>query len=231
MSSLDLLDYQVGLDEALAQPGPDGKPLLPAGLRRQAVKEARRLVDAMAFRFSLMDERPLPEDLDYLRALEAMKPPAKAAQVLARRRPHYARTRRRRLATTWIGLALFASLVLGVAWLATSETADTLASINHSTAATQTYAPNATFLVDANVTRLHVDGTLLVAKGSPGVIEVRLVDPAGRTRVYESSAAGGNVYLRENVYAPEPGSWTLYVDFSGAEGSARVEVFGVRPTR
>jgi hypothetical protein len=229
VSSLDLLDYQVGLDAALATPGPDGKPLLAPGLRRQAVKEARRVVDAMAFRFALMDERPLPEDLDYLRALEAMKPPVQAAAVLARRRAHYARTRVRRLVTTWATLAIVASLVATLALLATSEESVPLASINHSTAAEETSSPNATFVVDANVTRLHLDGTLLLAKGSPGNIEVRLVDPAGV--VLDLTPTRGNVYLRENVESPKPGTWTLLVDFNGAHGSARVDVFGVRPTR
>jgi hypothetical protein len=229
VSSLDLLDYQVGLDAALAQPDPDGKPLLAPGLRRQAVKEARRVVDAMAFRFAILDERPLPEDLDYLRALEAVKPPAQAATVLARRRAHYARTRTRRLVTTWASLAIVGGLVLALAVLATSEESVTLASINHATASEQTYSPNATFVVDANMTRLHLDGTLLLARGSPGNIEVRLVDPDGL--VHDFTPTRGNVYVRENVEAPKTGRWTLYVDFNGAEGSARVEVFGVRPTR
>ena len=231
MSSLDLLDYQVGLDAALAKPGPDGRPLLAPGLRRQAVKEARRVVDAMAFRFALLDERPLPEDLDYLRALEAVKPPGRAAEVLARRRPHYVRVRRRRLMTTWVTLAVLAVVATGAAVLATSEKADTLASINHSTVATGLYQPNATFLVEENVTRLRVDGSVFVSKDSTGTVEVRLLDPQGVERLYEVFAARGNVYLRENVYDPLPGRWTLLVDFNGAEGSARVDVSGVRPTR
>ena len=228
MSSLDLLDYQVGLDAALAKPGPDGRPLLAPGLRRQAVKEARRVVDAMAFRFALMDERPLPEDLDYLRALEAVKAPDRAAAVLARRAPHYQRVRRRRLTTTWVSLAVVAGLVALLAFFATSEEAETLASIAHSAPAEETYTANATFVVVANVTRLHVDGTLLLARGSTGNIEVRLIDPRGV--VHDLTPTPGNVYLRENL-APVPGEWTLLVDFNAARGSARVDVFGVRPTR
>lgn len=231
MSSLDLLDYQVGLDAALARPGPDGRPLLPAALRRQAVKDARRVVDAMAFRFALLDDRPLPEDLDYLRALEAVKAPPQAAEVLARRRPHYARVRRRRLTTTWVVLAVLGLLVGGVVHIATLEKAEVLATIVHSTGATGTFSPNATFVVDGNVTRLHLDGTILVHRESAGVVEVRLVDPDGRTAFYDAYGARGNVYLRENVYDPKPGEWTLLVDFSGARGSVRVEVLGVQPNR
>lgn len=228
MSSLDLLDYQVGLDAALARAGPDGRPLLAPALRRQAIKEARRLVDAMAFRFALLDERALPEDLDYLRALEAVKDPERAAAVLARRGPHYARVRRRRLATTWVSLAVVAGLVALLAVLATSEESETLASISHSAPVAQTRSLNATFVVEANVTRLHVDGTLLLARGSTGTIEVRLLDPLGV--VHDLTPTPGNVYLRENV-APVAGEWTLLVDFNDARGSIHVDVSGVRPTR
>lgn len=229
MSSLDLLDYQTGLDEALAQPGPDGRPLLPAALRRQAVKDARRVVDNMAFRFAIMEERPLPEDLDYLRALEAVKAPPDAARVLARRRPHYARVRRRRLATTWGILAILAILVGGLAWVATSEEAQVLATVSFGTRSA-VYTQNATFDVDPNFTRLHLDGTLILARGTPGTVEVRLLDPDGVQRFQETHTAQDTVYLRGNV-AARPGTWTLLVDFNGAEGSARVDVMGVRPAR
>ena len=228
MSSLDLLDYQVGLDAALAKRGPDGKPLLAPALRRQAVKEARRVVDAMAFRFALLDERPLPEDLDYLRALEAVKAPEQAAAVLARRAPHYARVRRRRLTTTWATLAILGLLVFGVYWLATSEESVELATINQAMQVPQTASYNQTFTVDANMTRLHVTGTLIVARGSTGGIDVWLTDPTGRTEYL--TPPNGNAYLRDNFPAM-PGEWTLMVDFNDVKGSARVDVFGVRPAR
>ena len=231
MSSLDLLDYQVGLDAALARPGPDGRPLLAPALRRQAVKDARRVVDDMAFRFALLDERPLPEDLDYLRALEAVKPPEQAATVLARRQPHYARVRRRRLTTTWTILAILGLMAGGLYWAATSEVADTLAVVNHNTRTDPERSPSATFLVDENVTRLHLDGTILLRRDSPGAVEIRLLDPDGREAFFETYVPGGNVYLRENVENPRPGTWTLLVDFNGAQGSARVDVMGVRPAR
>lgn len=231
MASLDVLDYQLGLDQALAQKGPDGRPLLEAPFRRQAVKEARRLIDAMAFRFALMDERPLPEDLDYLRALEAMKRPEQAAPVLARRRPLYQRVRRRRLVTGYGSLALVATCVLLLAWFATSETAEEIALVNHRTSEDVTFSPNDTFTVTPDMTRLHVDGTILLARDSRGIVEIRLVDPSGSVRMYESYAPGGNLYLRENVYDPEPGEWTLLVDFLDAEASVRVTVDGIRSAR
>lgn len=225
MASLDVLDYQAGLDAELAGQG------MPAPLRRQAVKDARRVVDAMAFRFALMDDRPLPEDLDYLRALEAVKPPARAASVLLARRPHYARVRRRRLTTTWTILAIVGVSIAGLAYLATSEEAIPLALVAHDTSESVTFPANRTFLVTEEMTRLHVDGTILMAGASPGVVEVRLVDPSGRTQMFESFYAHGNVYLRENVYEPEPGEWTIIVDFLDAQASVRVTVDGVRPTR
>lgn len=231
MASLDVLDYQAGLEQALGERGPDGRPLLEAPLRRQAVRDMRRLLEAMAFRFAILDERPLPEDLDYLRALEAVHPPARAAPVLARRRPLYAATRRRRLATTWTVLGIVAVLVGGLAFLATSEASVPLASINEVARAPVTFSPNASFEVTDNMTRLHVDGTVIVHKDSPGVIEVRLLDPDGDAVLAETFAARGNLYLRHNVLDPEPGRWTLLVDFLDVQGSARVEVDGVVPTR
>lgn len=225
MASLDVLDYQAGLDAALAKEG------LPAGLRRAAVKEARRVVDAMAFRFAILDERPMPEDLDYLRALEAVKRPPEAARLLARRRGLYAANRRRRLVTTWSVLLLVALLAGGLAYLATSEEATELALVNHNTAQPVTFPTERNFTVTEEMTRLHVDGTFLVNKLSRGVIEIRIVDPEGRTRLYESYHAGGNIYLRENIYEPEAGQWTLIVDYLDAQGAVRVSVDGVRPTR
>lgn len=225
MASLDVLDYQVGLDAELARAG------MPAALRRSAVKDARRVVDAMAFRFALMDERPLPEDLDYLRALEAVKPPARAAPVLLARRSLYASVRRRRLAATWAILLILATAIGGLAYLATSEEATELALVEHSTLDSVTFPSNRTFTVTDEMTRLRVDGTIILSRASPGVIEVRLVDPRGQTRMFESFYANGNVYLRENVYDPQPGEWQLIVDYLDAQGSVRVTVDGVRPTR
>lgn len=225
VASLDVLDYQAGLDAELAQAG------MPAGYRRAAVKDARRVVDAMAFRFAVMDERPLPEDLDYLRALEAVKPPPRAAPVLLQRRPVYARAQRRRLTTTYAVLLILVVAIGGLAYLATSEEARELALIEHNTLQAVTFPSNKTFAVTDEITRLHVDGTILASRASPGVIEVRLVDPAGETRMFESFYAGGNVYLRENVLDPAPGEWTLIVDYLDAQGSVRVTVDGIRPTR
>ncbi|HUR70096.1 MAG TPA: hypothetical protein VM370_12700 [Candidatus Thermoplasmatota archaeon] len=225
MASLDVLDWQVGLDAALAKAG-----LAPA-YRRQALKEARRVVDAMAFRFALMDERPLPEDLDYLRAIEAVKPAERAAAVLVARRPVYARARRRRLVTTYVTLGILALSIAALFYYGTSETAEELALVTYNAGQDLTFPANKTFVVGDNVTRLHVDGTILLSKATRGVIEVRLVDPAGRTRLFESYGPNGDIYLRENILEPEPGEWSLLVDFLDAQGSARVTVDAVRPAR
>lgn len=225
MASLDLLDFQMALDVELQKAG------LPPGLRRSALKEARRVVEAMAFRFAILDERALPEDLDYLRALEAMQPAPRAAAVLARRRPVYAKARRRRLATTWLTLAIVALGITAIVYYGTSEVADTLALVSENNPTETTVAHYRNFTVGSNVTRLHVDGTILLSKATKGVIEVFLIDPSNGTRVYESYASGGDIYLRQNVYAPQPGVWTLVVDFNEAQGSARVELTGVRDAR
>lgn len=235
MSSLDLLDYQTGVEQALAAPDAHGQPLLPAPLRSQALRETRRLVDAMAFRYALIDERPLPEDLDYIRALEGLKSPDKVARVLARRRPHYARTRRRRLVTTWTTLAIIMAVVVGFAYAATLEKAETLAQINERGAAGDAF--ERTFVVDGNVTRLHLDGTIVVSKDTDtGPIVVSLISPDNREhlgtdgRLGAEFTANSGIYLRENVYSPAPGTWTLRIVYGGA-GSALVTVDAVTPNR
>ena len=235
MSSLDVLDYQVGLEAALARRGPDGRPLLEQGLRRQAIRDVRRTIDAMAFRFALMDERPLPEDLDYLRALETLKEPERAAPVLARRAPVYRRNRRRRLVTSWTILATLVLLAAGVVYAATLEKATTLAEVNERGEAGD--AIERAFTVDANVTRLHLDGTIVVSRGMDGgPIVVSLIGPDGREYLGEGGRVGrefypqdGN-YLRDNVYSPVPGEWILRVIYGGA-GSAYVTVDGITPNR
>ena len=226
MASLDVLDYLQGLDAALAKRG-----MAPA-YRRQAVKDARRVIDAMAFRFAILDERPLPEDLDYLRAIEAMKQPDRAAPVLERRLPHYRRVRSRRLATTGVTLLVLAGLVGGLAWLATSETAEPLASLSNANpdeGRTVTLTENFTVTPDMN--RLYVAGTVFVGAGTRGNIEIFLKGPDGETKLFQSYAERGTYYLRENVELPEAGDWTLLIDFNGARGSIQVDVSGVKPAR
>lgn len=229
MSSLDVLDYQVALDEALARPGDDGRPLLEAAHRKTALREVRRAIEAMAFRFALLDERALPEDLDYLRAIEAMKPPAKAAKVLARKRPVYARARRRRLITTWTTLAILLVAVAALVYGATSEKADRLVDLSTSRSA------NATFEVGPDVTRLYVAGTILPAKGQEGTIEIFLYSPSGQVyTLWPGTHDTRDTYLRQNLEgtpAVEPGTWRALVDLNGGPGSVSLVIDAVRPTR
>lgn len=230
MASLDVLDYLTGLDDELAKPGPDGRARMPPPLRKQALRDARRVIDMMAFKFAIVDERPLPEDLDHLRAIEAVKPAPRAADVLLRRAPHYARVRRRRLATTWSVLAVLVLLFGGLAYLATSEKADTLATIVTAPATDVTYAENRTFDVRADMTRLYVTADVFVARGSQGSVEIRLVDPDGEVALVDLWTPQSNNYLRESV-PPKTGTWTLVVVFHNAHGSVRAEVNGVYPAR
>lgn len=221
MASLDVLDYQAGLDAALAKEG------LPAALRRQAVKEARRAVDAMAFRFALLDERPMPEDLDYLRALEAVKRPEAVARVLLRRRGVYAANRRRRLVTTWTILGVLALCVAGLAYLATSEESVVLAEFSTSSSV------NRTFVVTENFTRVHVDATVLHPDDAVTAVEIYLYGPDGETIRLWPEADARNNYLRRNLDASEmsPGEWRLFVDFNEAGGSVYMTILGVQPAR
>ncbi|HVM44315.1 MAG TPA: hypothetical protein VM582_00165 [Candidatus Thermoplasmatota archaeon] len=221
MASLDVLDYQAGLDAELARAG------LPAAYRRQAVKEARRIVDAMAFRFAVLDERPLPEDLDYLRALEAVKAPAAAAQVLLRRRPVYARVRRRRLTTTY-GVLLFLALAIGgLAYVVTSEESVTLAEFS------ATRSTNHTFVVAENMTRLYVDATVLHPDDAVAGVAIFLNGPEGQVVQLWPSGDARNNYLRRNIAPPTltPGEWTVLVDFNSGGGSVHLTILGVRPAR
>lgn len=225
VASLDVLDYVTGLDEALAAPGPDAKPLLAPGLRKQALRETRRVIEAMAFRFAILDERALPEDLDYLRAIEAMKPPAKAAQVLARKQPVYARARRRRLVTTWTSLAIVLLAIAALAYGATSEKAERVVELSTSQTA------NATFVVGENVTRLHVDATIVAGRGNEGTIEIFLYSPSGKVLALWPAGDVRDNYLRSNVDLPEKGEWRALVDLNGGAGHVSLVIDAVRPAR
>lgn len=224
MASLDLLDYLQGLDAALA-------PALAPALRRQALRDARRVIDAMAFRFALMDERPMPEDLDYLRALEAVKPPARAAPALLARAPHYRRVRARRLGTTFVTLGIVGLAIAGLAWLATSESSQDLATLTYATIGEETRAIDATFTITPEMDRIYLAGTIFVSPDSTGSIDVYLTGPDQVPRLIASYADRGTYYLRENEYDPAAGDWTLLVDFNDVRGSAHIEVSGVLPTR
>jgi hypothetical protein len=221
MASLDVLDYQAGLDAALAREG------MPPALRRAGMKEARRVIDAMAFRFALMDDRPLPEDLDYLRAIEAMKAPAQAAPVLMRRRGVYAANRRRRLVTTWAILGVFAAAVVLLAVAVTSEDAVLLAEFSTSRSLEQN------FTVTENFTRLHVDATVLHPDDAISAVEIYLYGPNEETIRLWPAADARNNYLRRNIEPPllVPGEWRLLVDFNSAGGSVYMTLTGVQPSR
>ncbi|GEM_PF-5540451 len=227
MSSLDVLDYQVALDEAMAKRGPEGRPLLEAPYRKQALREIRRLLEAMAFRYALLDERALPEDLDYLRALEGLKPAPEAARVLARKRPVYARARRRRLVTTWVSLAVVVLAVAALAWAATSEKAERVVDLSTS------QTTNATFSIGPNVTRIHVDGTILPAKGQEGTIDIFLTSPSGKVYTLWPSGDNRDTYLRRNFEGPqvEQGTWRALIDLNGGPGSVYLIVDAVSPAR
>lgn len=221
MVSLDVLDFQVALDDALAAAG------LEPALRRQAVKEARRTIDAMAFRFALMDERPLPEDTDHLRAIDAIHEPTRVAQVLVRRRPLYASVRRRRLFTTYTTLTIIALLIAGLAYVATSEESVTLAEFSAMS------STNRTFQVTEDYTRLYVDATVLHPDDDVSGITIFLSGPEGRVFQLWPSGDARNNYLRETILPPDlvPGEWTLLVDFNGGGGSVYVTLLGIQPTR
>lgn len=221
MASLDILDHQMGLDAALAKAGMEPK------YRRAALKETRRLVEAMAFRFALMDERPLPEDIDYVRAIEAVKPVDRAAAVLLRRRPVYARQRKRRLVTTYGVLAVLALVIAAFAFMITSEEAVPLAEFS------ATQSTNRTFVVTESYTRLYVDGTVIHPTDAVAGISIFLVGPNEEVVQVWPSGDARNNYVRLNVLPPTltPGTWRVLVDFNEPGGSVHLTILGVQPTR
>lgn len=216
-----MLDFQAGLDAALARAG------LEPAYRRAAVKDAGRVVEAMAFRFALMDERPLPEDLDHLRALGAVKPPERVAPVLLARRPVYARARRQRLLATWSVLLALALAVGGLAYVATSEESVPLAEFS------ATRSTNRTFVVTESFTRLHIDGTVLHPEDALAAISIFLAGPDGQAIQVWPSGDARNNYVRLNLAPPQltPGEWRVFVDFNQGGGSVHLTILGVQSTR
>lgn len=225
MATLDVLDYTVRLDEALL-------PHLNPAERKMATREVRRLVEDLAFRFAFMDDRVMPEDIDYARALEAIKPPPAAAPVLARRAPVYRKRRVRKSITTLLVLLFLTVSVGAFANLVASERADVLVDewrVGSSTP--RSVSESQSFTVPAGTSRLQLAGPVIVLGDRTGerlnTITVTLLDPQGNARFAQEFTSQNSVYAKRAFEAPPPGEWTLLVDFREAAGSAELTVLAV----
>lgn len=217
----DVRLWLIALDEALA-------PLVPKGARRYAAKEARGVIEDLSFRFAFLDDRYAPDDRDLGRALAALKPPARVAEVLARRAPVYRRKRRASLVRTWATLAVLALVVWGFAQLATGDESVRLATVTHSTGEVETGTVKvANFTAPAGLSRIdvNVQATNLDPGGD---VVVRLFDPAGALAYQGVFSREARAFDSENL-APREGTWTIAVDFANTGGTVRVDVTGVRP--
>lgn len=225
MATLDVLDYLVKLDEALV-----GR-LGPAE-RKMARKDVRRTLEDLAFRFAILDERVMPEDLDYARALEVLKEPDATARVLERRAPVYRKRRVRKGITTAVVLVGLALFVGAFSNFVTSERADVLVDgwlVGSPTP--QSKSESREFTVPHGTSRLQLSGPVVVLTDRESVREntvtVLLMDPSGQIRFEKVFTSANAVYAKTTVEVPTPGAWTLLVDFRDAAGSAELTVLGV----
>ncbi|HWG89221.1 MAG TPA: hypothetical protein VNZ52_00080 [Candidatus Thermoplasmatota archaeon] len=231
MATIEVLDYLTRLEAQMEANG------VPSGERKLARREVRHLIDDLAFRFAAMDERVMPEELDYARALEAIREPHLAAATLEPARPRLRRVRKRKLVTSLTILALLAVAVGGLFYLAGTQEAEPLLNdftVSHLRPATDaptkplTTTRMVNFTVpgdrDYQLLRFVIEPALV----TEGTIRVTVLDP-------EDADAWSRTFTVETVrYAkidlpPQEGRWRVIVDFEKAYGAVTVNVDGIRP--
>lgn len=227
MATLDVLDYVVRLDDALAGS-------MPAPERKLVTRDVRRLVEDFAFRFAFLDGRVAPDDIDYARALEALKEPARAAEAFAAKRPRYRRRVVRKRVVSYLVLLFLVLAGTAFATLVTSEEADPLVDEwkeGSRTPVTQSYSR--TFDVAPGTSRLQFSAQVILLAGDDAPdgsgITFLILDPAGNVRAERTFTGRNSVYHKGAIEAPGPGTWEVFVDFHDAAGSSDVTVLGVRP--
>ncbi|HVL47343.1 MAG TPA: hypothetical protein VM889_02170 [Candidatus Thermoplasmatota archaeon] len=225
MITLDVLDWLARLDDALEN-------RLTFAERKLARREAKSLIEDMAFRFGMFEERPLPDDIDYARALEALKdPPAAAAAFVARKPVYKARVRRKRFTR----IAVLALVVVGgwaFADFATSEVATPLVNIADGGIDPMTKSNETTFVVTPDFTRVRFDANVRVFNDD-GLVIVTVRDPDGLVVWTQDFSRRGTGVAHRNIQGDElkAGEWTVRYEFGDAAGHLHVEAHGVTPRR
>lgn len=220
MASLATREYLMELEEEL-----EGR--LGRAERKMARREVRGLVQDMAFRLAAQKGRPAPEDIDYEIALEAMRPPAEAAEILARRADEFRRrkwTKRARTAGVLLVLVVLGALAVQAM---TSETSVPVYSYTNGTANRTTSSTTATFQVSEDYRRLHyrIRGFL---SSDGGLIRVTVLDPGNQVVARETFTPESGLYSQGNIPEVPQGTWRLVVDFHDAAGSVRVDLRGIQ---
>lgn len=216
----DVRLWILALDDALA-------PRLPKGQRRFALKEMRNLVEDLSFRNAFLDDRFAPDDRDLGRALAALKPPARVAEVLARRAPVYRRKRRASLARTFLTLALILGAGFGLSQLAAGDESVPLAAVTYANTTAETSAvrfepvvvPEGLSRLDVTIHATNLD------KG--GFVVVRMLSPTNEIAYERTFSREARAYDHANL-PPTPGTWHVAIDYVETKGATRVDVTGVR---
>lgn len=220
VASLAAREYLMELEEAL-----EGR--MGRAERKLARRDVRSLVQDMAFRLAARKERPAPEDIDYELALEALRPPQEAAEVLAGKRESYARRkwwgRARKLGLVLVLLAVGALAVQAMQ----SQSAYPIYSYENATQNRTSSSTLETFHVGEGYQRLDYRVRGIVTSDT-GEIHVTLLDPSNHVAFREVFEPESGVWARGNLPQATAGNWTLVVDYRDAAGSVRVEVTGIR---
>ncbi|HLE96522.1 MAG TPA: hypothetical protein VI997_04055, partial [Candidatus Thermoplasmatota archaeon] len=166
-----------------------------------------------------------PADVDVARALEALKPPARAAPVVLARRAGYRRRARAGAFRSAAALVVLVALAAGVWALAGSEQAEFLGEYAEGRAEPTTESDAATILVPQGLDRVYVVVQPLVR--SDGTLTISVLGPRSEVLYQKTFVRGDLAYDDANLEAP-PGEWTLVVDYRDVVANVRVKLTGVR---
>lgn len=215
----DVLEYLARLDDGLEE-GMSGAE------RKLVRRDVRRAIESFAFRFAFLGDRLAPADVDYARALEALKPPERAAGAVLARRDGWRRRARKAAARRLVALAVVAALVGGLAWAASSESSERLGGYVGGTEQAAFLVESANLTVPPGLDRVYVVVQPIVTSDE-GTLTVSVAGPDGEPLYQRTFTRSGTNYDDANLPAT-PGEWRIVVDYRDVAGHARVEVFGVR---